>query len=115
MIPFAFAALVGLFAIFSAETGGLNTDVLASVSEAPTLTLVDNPAQNKSGIETLKFDPIAPALKIDVVKKTKVSEVFRSSPRVMSAKKEVIEISEPRARTAMKFGTDDEKPDDWIK
>jgi hypothetical protein len=33
----------------------------------------------------------------------------------MTAKKEVIENSDPTARTAMKFGKDDEKSDDWIK
>jgi len=115
MIPFAFVGFLGLFAISSAEIDGLGTDVRASTIGTTNITMTTAPAINHVALESPVIRPAAAPSEIDVVNATAKAEAVQPAPTLMTAKKEVIENSDPTARTAMKFGKDDEKSDDWIK
>ena len=115
MIPFAFVGFLGLFAISSAEIDGMETDVRASAIGPTSITMTTAPAINNVAFESSVIRPAAAPSERDVVNATAKAEAVQPAPTLMTAKKEVIENSDPTARTAMKFGKDDEKSDDWIK
>jgi hypothetical protein len=115
MIPFAFVGFLGLFAISSAEIDGLGTDARASAIGTTSIAMTTAPAINNVALKSPLIRPAAAPSEIDVVNATAKAEAVQPAPTLMTAKKEVIENSDPTARTAMKFGKDDEKSDDWIK
>ena len=113
MIPFAFIGFLGVFAISSAEIDGLGTDVRASTIGTTNITTTTAPAINYVALGSSVIRPEAAPSEIGVVNATAKAEAVQPTPTLMTAKKEVIENSDSTTRSAMKFGKDNDKSNDW--